>query len=85
MDITTLEKGNQLNRKINEFTQALNCFEWPEEYGSGSRNPRLIIEFDDDGRETQPLPMNLSNEIVAFLKQEIIKGRDAAVEEFNAL
>lgn len=86
MDITTLEKANELNRKINEFQQALNCFQWEDEYGGGTTNPRLIIEFDDcDGRETLPLPMNLSDALVSFLKAEIIKGRDAAVAEFNAL
>ena len=86
MDITTLEKANELNRKIKEFQQALNCFQWEQEYGGGTTNPRLIIEFDGgDGRETQPLPMNLSDALVSFLKAEIIKGRDAAVAEFNAL
>jgi len=86
MDITTLEKANELNRKIQEFQKALKCFEWEQEYGGGTTNPRLIIEFDGcDGRETQLLPMNLSDTMVVFLKQEIIKGRDAAVTEFNAL
>lgn len=86
MDITTLEKANELNRKIKEFQQALNCFQLDQEYGGGSTNPRLIIEFDGaDGREEQPLPMNLSDALVSFLKAEIIKGRDAAVAEFNAL
>ena len=86
MDITILEKANELNKKIKEFQQALNCFQWEQEYGGGTTNPRLIIEFDDvDGRETQPLPMNLSDTVVSFLKAEIIKGRDAAVSEFNEL
>ena len=86
MDLTTLEKANELNRKIREFQQALNCFQWEEEYGGGSTNPRLIIQFDGpDGRENTPLPMNLSNGLVKFLKAEIIKGRDAVVAEFNAL
>lgn len=87
MDITTLEKANALNKKIKEFTEALNCFEWkPDEKTEPiSTNPRLIIEFDYDGREQQPLPMNLSDELVKFLKAEIIKGRDIAVAEFNAL
>ena len=86
MDVTTLEKANELNKKIREFQQALNCFQWEEEYGGGSTKPRLIIEFDGaDGREEQPLPMNLSDVMVSFLKAEIIKGRDTAVAEFNAL
>lgn len=86
MDITTLEKANMLNKKTKEFTEALSCFQWEEEYGGGTTNPKLIIEFDGgDGRETQPLPMDLSDGLVSFLKAEIIKGRDAAVAEFNAL
>jgi hypothetical protein len=87
MDVTTLEKANALNRKIREFSEALNCFEWiPEENADPiSLNPRLIIEYDNDGREQMPVPMNLSNALVAYLKEEIIKGRDAAVEEFNLL
>lgn len=85
MDITTLEKANELNRKIKEFTEALNCFEWEEEGKKYSTNPTLIIEFDRDDREQQRLPMNLSNELVAVLKTEIINGRDNAVAEFNAL
>ena len=89
MDITTLEKANDLNRRIKEFTEALNCFEWthPEdETIKYSTNPRLIIDFEGgDGREQIKLPMNLSNNLVEFLKEEIIKGRDSAVVEFNAL
>jgi hypothetical protein len=86
MDITTLDKANALNRKIKEFQQAFNCFQWEEEYGGGSTNPILIIEFaGPDGRETQQLPLKLSDAMVSFLKTEIIKGRDAAVAEFNIL
>jgi len=89
MDLITLGKANELNRKIKEFNEALNCFEWthPEdETQKFSTKPRLIIDFDGgDGREQIELPMNLSNTLVAFLKEEIIKGRDVAVAEFNAL
>ena len=86
MDITTLEKANELNKKIKEFQLALNCFEWEKEYGGGTTNPRLIIEFDGcDGRETQSLPINLSDTLVSFLKAQIIKARDASVAEFNAI
>ena len=89
MDITTLEKANELNKKIKEFTEALNCFEWThptDESQKFSTKPRLIIDFDGiDGREQIALPMNLSDTLVSFLKAEIIKGRDVAVAEFNAL
>lgn len=92
MDITTLEKANSLNLKIRELNSALNCFEWQRSDNQGNKigdpislRPLLIIEYDGDGREQIKLPMNLSNTMVDFLKSEIIKGRDAAVAEFNAL
>jgi hypothetical protein len=87
MDTTTLNKANELNRKIEEFTAALHCFEWTpiEDEPPVSLNPRLIIEYDNDGREQTAIPMNLSNALVDFLKAEIIKGRDDAVAEFNRL
>jgi len=86
MDITTLEKANELIKKIKELQQALNCFEWDQEYGGGTTNPRLIIEFDGgDGRETQPLRINLNDATLSFLRAGIIKDRDAAVDEFNEL
>ncbi|MFH2032067.1 MAG: hypothetical protein ABIJ40_15840 [Bacteroidota bacterium] len=87
MDITTIDKANELNQKIREFSEALNCFEWTpiENEPPVSLNPRLIIEYDNDGREQTAIPMNLSNAMVEFLKTEIIKGRDRAVAEFNAL
>jgi len=86
MEIETLEKANGLNKKRKEFEQALNCFQWEEEYGGGSTNPSLIIEFDGaDGREQLALPMNLSDVLIEFLKAEIIKGRDLAISEFKEL
>jgi hypothetical protein len=85
MDTTTLEKANELNVKISEFSAVLNCFEY-ESFGETiSLNPRLIIEFDGDGRDQLKIPMNLSKQLTDLLKAEIIKGRDAAVAEFNAL
>ena len=54
MDDKTLKKANEIAQMIRENKSALCCFEWEEEYGGGSRNPQLIIEFDDsDGREQQ--------------------------------
>ena len=58
MDDKTLKKANEIAQMIRENKSALCCFEWEEEYGGGSRNPQLIIEFDDsDGREQQKIPM----------------------------
>jgi len=86
MDLTTLEKANDLNRKIKQFNNALDCFQWEAEYGGGTTNPQIIIEFDGcDGREQQPIPMFLSDEMLGFLKESIIKGRKNALDEFNSL
>jgi len=87
MNLTTLEKANALNNKIKEFNQALNCFQWEDGAGNfHSANPRLIIQYDGgDGREEQPLPMNLSNTFVTLLKAEISRCMDEAVAELEAL
>lgn len=87
MDIKTLETANDLNEEIKYFNEALNCFEWETIDGSKiSTNPRLIIEFDgSDDREQLKLPLVLSETMIEFIKKEIIKGRDAALAEFNDL
>ena len=51
-----------------------------------TRNPRLIIEFDDeDGREKIMLPMNLNEVLVDFIKTEILKELSKSSEEFIKL
>jgi hypothetical protein len=92
MDITTLEKANELNRKIKQFSEALNCFEM-EPYCDGERNnvrvstnPQIIIEYDGgDERELIKIPMALNEVLINFLLKEIKTGLDKTVEEFNAL
>jgi hypothetical protein len=87
MDIQTLKKANDLNQKIKELNEALNCFEWsPEEsIAPISTNPRILIEFDGDGREQIKLPLVLSDVLVAILKKEIVTARESALSEFIAL
>jgi len=87
MDKLKLDQANKLNQKIREFSEALNCFEWKHSEDSEpiSLNPRLIIEFDGDGREQIVLPMNLNNEMIAFLKSAIKQGLEEATNEFDAL
>lgn len=87
MDADTLKKANALNKKITEFSEALNCFEYVPEEGAQpiSLNPALIIEFDYDGREQIKLPFHLSNALIDFLKSEITKGLNSAKIEFDNL
>lgn len=85
MDVTTLQKANELDHKINKLTEALNCFEWPDTK-EASRNPIIIIEYDDyDGREEHRLPFGLSQELIQVLKREIKANLDKLVKEFNEL
>jgi len=89
MDVTTLNKANDLNRKINEITDILRCFTWPDDMGPKniSRFPLLIIEFDSEegGRDHRKLPIEMSDDMIAYIKNELISARDEAVFEFNNL
>jgi hypothetical protein len=87
MDVTTLKRANELNEKIKVLQEVLNYFEWSEEDGGGSRNPGIIIEYDDeDGvRSREKIPIQLSNDVVTTLKSEVKKARDGFVVEFNNL
>jgi len=89
MDTTKLKKANDLDRKIKELNEALNCFEWPVDEGQPkvSTNPRLIIDFDscEGGREQIKLPMELSNQLSTWIKGEIARELKFTVMEFNEL
>tara|TARA_R110002096_G_scaffold242885_2_gene434814 strand:+ start:380 stop:649 length:270 start_codon:yes stop_codon:yes gene_type:complete len=84
-----VEQANSLDKKIKDLKSAMNCFEWTPDGSSVpvSLNPRLIIEFDDgdEGRVDMPIPMNLSNEMIKFIKGEISNSLVTALDEFNAL
>lgn len=91
MDLTTLKTGNELHQKMKEFEEALNCFDWynPEtpEATPVSRNPRLIVEFDDDedGRSTVKIPMNLSDVLIKHIKDAIKTKMSKTFKEFESL
>ncbi len=86
MDDKTLKKANEIAQMIRENKSALCCFEWEEEYGGGSRNPQLIIEFDaSDGREQQKIPMQLSDILVDMIKQAIDANLSVLKSEFESL
>jgi len=76
MDVTTLEKANNLNNQINKYSDVIYLLK---------KNAQLILEVDDDGREQIKINMPLSNELVAILIKETNKIREAAVTEFNNL
>ena len=86
MDDKTLKRANEIARIIRENESALCCFEWEKEYGGSSRNPQLIIEFDDvDGREQQKIPMVLSDFLVDMIKQAIHANLSVLKSEFESL
>lgn len=86
MDDKTLQRANEVARMTREHESALRCFEWDSEYGAGSRNPQLIIEFDDeDGREQQKIPMVLSDFLVDMIKQAIRANLSVLKSEFESL
>lgn len=87
MNYKTLGRANEIARMIIENESALCCFEWEKEYGGGSRNPQLIIEFDDGdgGRKQQKIPMVLSDFIVNMIKQAIHANLSVLRKEFEML
>ncbi len=89
MDVTTLEKGLELNKKINQCTAVLDCFEWKDEAGNPSgvsTNPRIIIEYDGgDDREDLEVPFELNVAIIKTIKYWTLNHRELAVVEFNSL
>ncbi len=86
MEREKLEKANELDKKIREYKEALNCFQWEDNDGGlHSTNPALIIEFDNDGREQIKLPMTLSDSVVNLLKEIITASLETTQKEFNNL
>jgi hypothetical protein len=93
MEKETLKKANELDRKIREINEALNCFEWqpyPDEVALAkepiSTNPILMVEFDGgDGREEVKLPIILGNRLIDILKSELKSSLMAAEEELYLL
>lgn len=87
MDLIRLNKANALNRKIKEYEEALECFE--HRYGDENefvfdRTPKILLDVDDldGGREQLPIPMILSDELIKFLKEQIILNLNLAKEDF---
>lgn len=86
MDVTTLEKANELNQKIKELSEFLKQYE--EEFDKVyTREPRLLIEFygDDSEKKTYPVPKYLSDLHLKFIKKQAVLHLQSAVIEFNDL
>jgi len=93
MEIDELKLGNDLHEKIKKSDDLLDCFDWiaEDENGNvtncGSRNPRLIIEFDgnDDDRETMKVPFVLNPVLIEMIKDFIRHERFKLAKEFKEL
>lgn len=89
MKFETLETANIINKKIKELDDVLDCFEWdePELSPNLSRNPSIIIEFDDleGDRSEIKVPMVLSNQFIQLIKKEVLSERNRLLSEFNDL
>ncbi len=84
----TLMKANSLNKKICDYQNALNCFEYTDHGGEiYDRTPRLVLDVDDldEGRERIDVPMVLSEYLIGIIKQEIQKGLDDAKNQLAFL
>ena len=72
--------------KIKQLESVLECFEWPKEFGGGSTNPSLIIEYDaGDGREQMAVPIALGPILTNIIKNEVKAQIDIADSEFSKL
>ena len=93
MNIEKLLLGNEISRKIKQSNDVLDCFEWGyyDDNGvlvnGGSREPKLIIEFDDNdgGRDTLPIPFVLNPVLIELIKDFIINERFKLAKEFMEL
>jgi len=89
MNNQTLQTANKINKDLNEFERALECFETTigDSEEKHSTSPKLIIDFDDfdDGRTQIALPMNLSDHMIGILKQNIIENIERMKKEFEEL
>ena len=97
MEIDKLIKANELDCKITELQNILDCFEWTPEDDLGSdkahpksisRNPEIIIEFDaadGNSRELIKLPKDFSKAWIPDMKKEISTGLEIYKKEFKEL
>jgi len=93
MKIENLERGNEIQKQLKSFEEALNCFEY-KFGGDGetlldnpiSTNPKLMLEFDDYSNEGDrsiiPIPNVLSDDLIDMIKHGIILNIKSLESEF---
>lgn len=96
MKIENLQRGNEIQKLLKSFEEALNCFEY-KFGGDGesllenpiSTNPKLMLEFDDYSNECDrsiiPVPNVLSDELIGLIKQGILLNIQLLKSEFKDL
>lgn len=96
MKIENLKRGNEIQKLLKSFEEALNCFEY-KHAGDGesllenqiSTNPKLMLEFDDYSNEGDksiiPVPNVLSDDLIGLIKQGILLNIQLLESEFNDL
>jgi len=84
MDTTKLAKANDLDSQIKDYTEALDCL---TDGNEGALN--LTISYRPSlqigARAPHRIPESITGLALSTLKAELIKARDIAVLEFNAL
>jgi len=97
MNVETLNKANDLKRKIEQLQDITSCFYYPKYDNEGnetgeldfnhSRKPKIIIEFDDfeDGREEFKLPLTPSEKFIKTIFEESAKELQKTIAEFESL
>lgn len=88
MELNTLSRANELQKRIYEYEAALEIFE--TKVGDEvvyDRTPMILLNVDDldGGRENIPIPMILSNGLVEFLRVEIQVALEESKIEFENL
>lgn len=89
----TFETAKVLNKKIQDLEFAQDAFEWnyhddgTKENTKISRNPKLIIECDDEdgGRELIVIPGELSKSLMNQIKNHIADQLKETEVEFEKL
>ena len=84
----TLEKANDLDRRIRNLNSAFEAFYWPfpEDKDPQPREVKLIFEYDDgDGDEQLSVPAQINDGLTATLKKFILEEKAKLEDELEKL